>query len=202
MALNVTTEPEIDRIELPTDLAEAFRQLGNHGDPPRTLGEGFAIVEETLDEANVDVSLDDMYQSQPTRHAVHIGDTVEHVPCVLDALIVALALDTDPVEIHSEPPNGEETVQFRVTDETVTVSPESAVTSFGIGYEEADEADVANTKEILNDESTIPTTCSHINAFPDSEAYTRWADDVSKAAVMELGIEEMVAIARRTAQSY
>lgn len=197
----MTTEPDIDEIELSTDLAEAFRQLGNREDPPRTLGEGFAIVEEALDEADVDVSLDDMYQTEPTRHAVHIGETLEHVPCVLDALIMALTLDTDPVEIHSESPNGEETVQFRVTDEAVTVTPESAVTSFGIGYEEADEADVANTKELLNDESTIPTTCSHINAFPDSETYIRWADDVSKAAVMKLGIEEMVAIARRTAQS-
>lgn len=202
MALDVTTQPEIDRIELPTDLAEAFRQVGNRDDPPETLQEGFAIIEETLDEADVDVSLDDMYQSEPTRHTMYIGDTTEHVPCVMDALIVALALDTDPIEIHSEPPDGGETVQFRVTGEGLTVTPESAIVSFGIGYEEADQADVANVEETLNEASTIPTTCSVTNAFPDSESYTQWADDVTEAAVMELNVKKMVAIAWQTAQNY
>ena len=202
MALDVTTRPETDRIELPSDLAEAFRQVGNRDDPPETLREGFAIIEKTLDEADVDVSFDDMYQSEPTRHAVYIGETTEHVPCVMDALIVALALDTDPIEIHSEPPGGGETVQFRVTDEELTVTPESAVVSFGIGYEEADEADMANVEEQLNEASTIPTTCSVTNAFPDSEAYAQWAADVSEAAVMELDVEETVAIAQQASEDY
>jgi elongation factor P--beta-lysine ligase len=72
--------------------------------------------------------------------------------------------------------------------------PEGAVVSFGIGYEEADEADVANAERMLDEESTIPTTCSVTNAFPDSDTYAQWASDVPEAAVMELGIDEIVAI--------
>lgn len=196
MVLNATTSAEIEGIELPTDLAEAFRQIGDCDDPPETLREGLAIIEKTLDEVGVDVSLDDMYQSEPTRHAVYIGETVEHVPCVLDALIVALTLDTDPIEIHSEPPGGGGRVKFRITGEEVTVTPESAVASFGLGYEEANEADLANVEKTLNEESANPTICSVINAFPDSEAYARWAVDVSEAGVMELSIGAMVTIAR------
>lgn len=202
MALNVTSHPEPSRIELPADLAEAFRQVGDRADPPETLREGFTVIEETLDDAGVDVSLEDMYQSEPTRHAVHIGEYTEHVPCVMDALIVAFTVEPDPIEIHSEPPDGGELVRFHVSGEEITVTPERAVVSFGIGYEEADEADIADVEALLNDESTIPTTCSVINAFPDSEAYAQWAAGVSEAAVMELSVEEMVALAQRAVQDY
>lgn len=198
MALEVTTHPEPGSIELPSDLAEAFRQVGNRDDPPETLREGFTIIEETLEDAGVEVSLDDMYQSEPTRHTVYIGESTEHVPCVMDALIVAFTLNTDPIEIHSEPPDGGEPVRMHVTGEKISVTPERAVVSFGIGYAEADEADVTDVEAMLNDASTIPTTCSVINAFPDSEAYAQWAAGVSEAAVMELSVEEMVALARRT----
>lgn len=202
MALNVTTRSEPGRIELPSDLAEAFRQVGNRDDPPDTLREGFTVIEESIDDAGVDVSLDDMYQSEPTRHTIHIGESTEHVPCVLDALIVAFSLETDPIEIHSEPQDGGKTVRLHVSGEEVTVTPESAVVSFGIGYEEAEAAEIANVEELLNDVSTIPTTCSVTNAFPDSEAYAQWAAGVSEAAVMELSVEEIVALARRAVRGY
>lgn len=197
MTRTVPADPEIGRIDLPADLAELFHRVGDRQSPPQTLNEGFAIIRETLDEGNVDVSLEDMYQDEPTRHAVHVDGNVEHVPCVLDAMIVALSLEERPIEIHSEPPTGGEPVQFRVTDGEVTVTPDTAIASFGIGTREAAETNPANVKAMLNEQSTIPTTCSVTNAFPDPEAYTRWAADVSEAAVMHLEIEELVAFARR-----
>lgn len=201
MALTMTTHPEIDEIELPTDLAEAFRRVGDRADPPETLQEGFAVIEEALNEAAVDVSLDDMYQSEPTRHTVYIDETVEYVPCVMDAMIVALTLDTDPIEVHSEPPDGGEPVKFHVSDEAVAVTPETAVVSFGIAYGEAG-TDLANVKAVMNEASAIPTTCSIINAFPDSAAYARWAAAISEAPVMELSLEEFVAITRDAAETH
>lgn len=94
----MTTTPDIDEIELPTDLAHAFREAGDLDECPRTLGQGFDAITDRLNDAEIAVSFTDMYQSTPTRHAVHIGDTVQHVPCVLDALIVAFSLETDPIE--------------------------------------------------------------------------------------------------------
>lgn len=196
----MSTQSEDDRIELPPDVAEVFRRVGDRDTSPETLKEGFTIVEDILDNEEVSIGLDDMYQAEPTRHAVHVGDTVEHVPCVMDAMIVALSLETRPIEIHSQPPNGGETIQFLVTDEDITVTPESTVVSFGIAHKEAEEADIGEVDKLLNEESTIPTTCSLINAFPNSKAYERWATIVSNGAVMELSVEDLVAISRRTAQ--
>lgn len=193
---------EIDEIELPTDLAEAFRRAGRLDEPPKTLEDGSRAVIDRLNEAGVAVTLEDMYQSEPTRHAVHVGDTVKHVPCVMDALIVALQVDTDPVEIHSEPPGDGETVRFRVTDDEVTVAPTSAVVSYGLGLEESTE-DLDSIKDTLNDpDSPIPTTCSVINAFPDSETYERWAENISQAAVMKLSPEEVLSLSQQAVQSH
>lgn len=55
---------------------------------------------------------------------------------------------------------------------------------------------------MLDEAPTIPSTCSVTNAFPDSQAYARWAADVSEAAVMELSVCEMVAIAQQVALGY
>ena len=196
----MSTHSEDERIELPPDVAEVIQRVGDRDTSLETLQEGFMIINDVLDDEDISIELDDMYQAEPTRHAVHIGDTVECVPCVMDAMIVALSLETRPIEIHSQPPSGGETVQFLVTEEDITVTPESTVVSFGIAYEEANGADIGEVKELLNEESAIPTTCSLINAFPNSEAYERWATDVSNGAVMALGVEELVAISRQTVQ--
>jgi hypothetical protein len=202
MAQTTSADPGIDEIELPAGLAEVFQRLGDRETPPATLRDGFRIVEETLDRAAIELELADMYQSEPTRHAVHVDDRVEHVPCVMDAMIVALALDERPVEIVSQPPTGGETVEFFVDDGTVTVVPESAVVSFGIAADDAEAADLNDIREILNEDPAVPRTCTLINAFPDSDEYERWATDQSSWAVMELGVVDLVALSRNAADRY
>lgn len=199
----MATESAADETELPPDLAEAFRQAGGMDERPETLETGFAAVTARLNDAGITISVEDMYQSKPTRHAVHVGDTVEHVPCVMDALIVALLLDNEEVEIHSKSPEGGETVHFRVIEDEVTVTPTNTVISFGLGLEESTDPDLDSLRDTLNDPDTpIPTTCSVINAFPDSDTYQRWADGVSDAAVMELSVETAFALAQEAVQSH
>lgn len=191
MPLNVSTNPEIKEIELPPDVAEAFTQMDDQADPPATLQEAFAGMDELLDDG---ARVNDMYRSEPTRHAVHVGETVEHVSCVLDAMIVAVARSTHPIEIQSEPPNGGEPVQFRVTDQEIQVTPASAVASFGIAHDDITDPTVFSEPI---DEAVPLQSCSVINTFPNSVAYEQWAADVSHAVVMELAIEELIAIAQR-----
>lgn len=191
MAFNVSPQPEIDGIELPADVAEAFARMADRADPPETLQEAFAGMDDLLDDG---ARVDDMYRSEPTRHAVHVGGTVEHVSCVLDAMIVALARTTHPIMIQSEPPSDGEPVQFRVTDQEIQVTPASAVSSFGIAHEDITDPTVFSDPI---DEAVPLPSCSVINAFPDSAAYEHWAADISHAVVMELAIEELVAIAQR-----
>lgn len=196
MPLTVSSEPEIERIELPSDIAEAFSRMDDRADPPETLQEAFAAVDELLDDG---ARVDDMYRAEPTRHAVHVGETVEHVSCVLDAMIVALARNSRPIEIQSEPPGGGEPVQFQVTSKEIQVTPATAVASFGIANEDITDPTVF-TEPI--DEAVPLPSCSVINAFPDSGAYEQWAVDISHAVVMELAIQELVAIAQRAATHF
>ena len=193
MPVNVSANPEIERIDLPPDVAEAFSRIDDGDEPPRTLQEAFAGVDELLDDG---ARVDDMYRSEPTRHAVHVGETVEHVFCVLDAMIVALARNTRPIEIQSEPPGGGAPVQFHVTDQEIQVTPDRAVASFGIANEDITDPTVF-TEPI--DEAVPLPSCSVINAFPDSAAYDRWATAIPHAVVMELAIEDLVAIAQHAA---
>lgn len=188
--------------DLPSDLAELFRQAGGLDERPVTLEDGFKAVMQRLNDAGITVTIEDMYQPEPTRHAVHAGDAVEHVPCVMDALIVALLLDDEEVEIRSESPENGETIHFRVTEDEVAVTPESAVVSFGLGLDESADPDVGSIRDALNDpDAPIPTTCSVINAFEDSAAYEEWAAHVSKAAVMELEVETMFALSKQAVRA-
>lgn len=199
----MTTKSKIDSKEVPAELAEAFRRAGGLDERPETFGEGYEVFTELLDEGGVTITLEDMYQSERTRHGVHARDTIEYVPCVMDAMIVALLLDTDPVKIHSEPPEGDETVRFQVTDEEIAVTPEDAVVSFGLGLEESADPDLDSLDESLNDPNTpIPTTCSVINAFPNPAAYERWSANVTDAAVMELTVQELFDLSKQTVQSH
>lgn len=202
MSKTIPLPLEIDRTLLPDDIANAFQKVGERDSPPGTLLEGFTIIEETLDENDTELVLEDLYQSKPTRHEIHLADTIKHVPCVMDAMVVALALDRRPIEIVSKPPQGGEPVRFTVTNEEVVYSPGSVVTSFGIAYDEAAEDDLEAVKDRLNETSVIPTTCSVINAFPDSNSYDRWEQAVSNAAVMELSVEQLVAASQVAAQGY
>lgn len=201
MASNAPAVRELDEIELPPDLAETVRMVGDRDEPPATLAECFAVFETALDDQEVALELEDMYQSHQTRHVVAFDGTVEYVPCVVDALIVALAVEAHPVEIRSSPPGRGPTVDFEVADGSVSVTPETAVVSFGVAHEDA-EGDVTTVKDALDEESAIPSTCTFINAFPDPSAYEEWAADVTGGAVMELAVPEAVEVARRGVEQY
>lgn len=198
----MATESADDETELPIELADALREAGGLDERPKTLETGFRAVIARLNEADITISAEDMYQATPTRHTVSGGGSVEHVPCVVDALIVAILLDDREVVIQSESPESGETIRFRVTGDEVTVTPRSSVVSFGIGLGESKDPDFRALKDALNDpEGSIPTTCSLINAFPDSDAYERWAEGVSNAAVMELSVERAFAVAQEAVES-
>jgi hypothetical protein len=200
---NVETRSDGDPTDLPSDLAEAFRRAGSLDERPETLEAGFSAVTDRLNKAGVTIAPEDMYQSEPTRHAVHLNETVKHVPCVMDALIVALLHDDDIVETHSESPQDGETIRFRVTEDDVTVVPASAVISFGLGIEESTNPDFNSIKDTLNaPDASIPTTCSVINAFPDSASFERWAAEISEATLMEITVEKAFSLSKRAARAH
>jgi len=94
-------------------------------EPPATLVDAVEAFDRLWDLAEVQVTVENMYQPEPTRHAVDLGGRVEHVPCVLDALIEATVVESESVEIRSKQPDDETTIRLTVADGEVEVEPSS-----------------------------------------------------------------------------
>jgi len=187
----------LERIELPDEIAEGLQQVSGTADPPETLASGIRAVESTLADAGLEITIDQLYQPKETRHAVQFGGEVEHVPCVLDALIAGLLVEAETVTIQSEPPNGGEPVRITVTESDASVEQSTAVFSWGFAASDVRNADPADA---LDDDGTVSfTTCSYINAFPDEAAYRRWEEQLSEAIVMKVNLDAMVALAEHAA---
>jgi hypothetical protein len=99
--------------------------LTTYRKPPATLVDAVEAFDRLWNLAEIEVTVENMYQPEPTRHAVDLGGQVEHVLCVLDVLIVAMAVESESVEIRSKQPDDETTIRLTVADGEVEVEPSS-----------------------------------------------------------------------------
>lgn len=190
----------LELIELPDEIADGLQQVSGTAEPPETRANGIRAVESTLAEAGFEITVDQMYQPKETRHAVQFGDEVEHVPCVLDAVIAGLLVAVETVTIQSEPPKGGEAVQITVTESDVSVDPSTAVFSWGFAAGDIQDAD---PEDAWDDDGTVSlASCSYINAFPDEATYRRWEAELSEAIVMQLDIDAIVGLAEHAADNW
>lgn len=185
-----------DGIDLPTDVVDAIGGALPTGDRPATLAAALDLADEWLAPAQP-ISVEAFFRDDPTRHQVHLEGGVEFVPCVLDALVVAVAMSDDPVRVESTSPVDGTVVEFRVSGDDAAVSPEEAVVSFGIAPEDTSGMPTADT---VADDPRI-ASCAYINAFPDGAAYEAWVDSSDATAALRLSADEAVAAARRIAAS-
>lgn len=188
------TGSRLDGIDLPTDVADAIGGALPTGDRPATLGEALDLADEWLAPAQP-IPVQAFFRDDPTRHEVYLDGSVEYVPCVLDALVVAVATPDDPVRVESTSPVDRTVVEFRVSADDAAVSPEGAVVSFGIAP--ADTSGMPTADDVADDPRIA--SCAYINAFTDEAAYDAWVDSSDVAAVLQLSAEEAVAAARRIA---
>jgi len=189
----------LQSIELPDNFATALRELTTDGEPPATLADAVEAFDRLWDLAGTEVAVEDMFQSELTRHTVDLGHRVEHVPCVLDALIVAIVVESEPVEIRSKQPDDETTIQLTVTDDEVEVEPSSAVFTFGVAETDVREPDPS---VLEGTDSVVMDSCSYINAFRDPAAYERWEDQLIDANAMRMSPETLTAVAERAAEDW
>lgn len=191
-----TTRPRLDAVDLPADMADVLAGVRSTNGQPSTLADVMDPAAEWLP-PDRSISLSAMYQDGATRHAVHLSDGIEHVPCVLDAFIVALVTPDDPVRIESASPVDGAVVEYRISDDAVVVTPRAAVVSFGVAPEDATGIQYGEDFE----ENARIGSCSYINSFPDEQAYEQWATGTDAAAAMKLSVDEAVSVARRIAGS-
>lgn len=171
---------------LPPEMAATIgRFLGR--EPIRTLGEWAAALREGhgVDEITTEELC---LTTETTPHRGVLDGETFNFACFYDAVILA-AMTGDPVDIRTRSPEGA-TIEARAvgTDE-LTVDPPEAVFSLGIAL------DVETPGEAgLRPERGYEAICPYVRAFPDREAYTRWAASVP-AATIGLPLEGATAFA-------
>lgn len=187
--------------DLPADFATAIQPMATDGDPPATLEEAVGAFDRLWTASGMQLTLDQLFRPETTRHTVDFGGRVEHVPCVLDALIVGLVVDPNGTEVRSLPPGGEPPVRVSLRGDSVDVVPQSAVFSLGVAVAEAANPEAA--VELLEEtDSVVMASCSYIKAFPHPAAFERWEAGLTDAAVMRVGADELLAFARWAARDW
>lgn len=158
----------------------------------------------------VTIEAGDYFLDDESRHEVRLGDAVEHVPCVADALQVAVLVDREPVTVRSLDPVTGAGVTFEVGTDSLDVDPATHVVSIGVARDllvalpaETDligftaavlgNSDLATTLERRAAVCEGPTdtapdgfrglTCEYINAFESQETYEEWTTDVDAVTV-------------------
>lgn len=158
----------------------------------------------------VTIEASDYFLDEESRHEVHLGDTVEHVPCVADALQVAVLVDQESVTVRSFDPVTETPVTFEVRADSFDVDPATHVVSIGVSEELVEalppETDVISFTATVLGNSDLETAlesraavcegptdldlddfralgCAYINAFESQETYRKWTTDVGGVTV-------------------
>ncbi|WP_226004721.1 organomercurial lyase [Natrinema salinisoli] len=169
--------PESQPLEapLPDDVRAALgRLLG--GGSVETLDEWVTAVRRRT--GGGPITVDDLcHAGEETAHWGEIEGERYHFRCFYDAVILS-ALTETPVTIRTESPDGMVIEARSVGTAELTVSPDEAVFSFGVDETVAPPADGEPSRADI-----YAAVCPSVRAFPDLEAYERWAATVPVATV-------------------
>lgn len=179
-------------IELSTETAKALRAAVGMESRPGTFHDWMEEMYDSLTQVP-SLATADLFLDAPSRHSVHFDERVEHVPCVMDALIAAVRADAHPVKVRSKSPRDQTVVDLSVGSDHIEVSPTSAVMSFGLSTELPDVGDPDDPPLSWMGEPDSPLralSCRYINAFEDRAAYEGWADEQTDVATLPLTFDQ------------
>lgn len=161
--------------DLPGDVQAPLGELVGE-DAVETLGDWLAEVRRgTVGGA---VGIEDLcHAADATGHRGELDGETYHFRCFYDAVILSALAET-PVTVRTESPDGT-IIEARASGATdLTVTPETAVFSFGVERSVEPPADGAPSHADI-----YAAICPYVRAFPDGDAYERWARTVPAATV-------------------
>lgn len=174
-----THSPTDERIDLPPEFADHLAVVSNLETPPKTMAEYWSGFTDQLAASDRTIAPQDLYTEDPTRHEVRVNGRIQYSPCVLDALGAAVMEDQNPVTVRSVDPVTRTPVTFTVDEETVNVTPEDAVVTFGIAsaIPELEDSEQTIFSWMLQEDTSGVTDafCQYINAFESEDTYEQWA---------------------------
>lgn len=161
--------------ELPDDVQATLGQLVGKN-PVESLEDWIAEVRRQTVGGPVGVE-DLCHADEETGHRGELDGETYDFRCFYDAVILSALAET-PVDIHTESPNGT-VIEARASGTAdLTVSPETAVFSFGVEDSVSPPADGEPSHE-----DVYAAVCPYVKAFPNEKAYEEWAETVPAATV-------------------
>ncbi|MEF8812328.1 MAG: organomercurial lyase [Halovenus sp.] len=168
-------EPSVLEAELPEDVQAALgRAVGS--EPVETVGAWIATVRRRIGGGPIAVT-DLCLAEGETPHWGTMGGERHYFRCFYDAVLLSAIAD-HPVDVRTVSPAGAVIEAHAVGSDELSVSPPTAVFSFGVArdIERPAGGDVAH-------EAVYDAVCPYVKAFPDRDAYERWAAEVPAATV-------------------
>jgi hypothetical protein len=161
--------------ELPEEVGTALgRILGEES--VGTLDEWLTEVRRRVGGGSIAVA-DLCHADEETGHWGEMDGETYHFQCFYDAVVLS-ALAESPVDIRTESPDGT-VIEATATGTTdLTMTPESAVFSFGVAESVDPPADGEPTHA-----DVYAAVCPYVRAFPDVDAYEEWAETVPAVTV-------------------
>lgn len=166
--------PDVLDAPLPDDVQAALGRL--------LATDSAATLREWADEltsftgGSLDVE-DLCHSAEPTSHYGETGGDRHYFACFYDAVVLAALTDAE-VAVHTESPTGTPVEATATADGDVTTTPDGALVSFGV-----DESVKAPTDREPTHADVYAAVCPYVRAFPDAEAYDRWAAETDAATV-------------------
>ena len=150
------------------------RVLGE--EPVETLGDWLAEVRRRVGGGAIAVE-DLCHADEETGHWGELDGETYHFQCFYDAVVLSALAET-PVDVRTESPDGTVIEARAAGTDDLTVAPESAVFSFGVAESVEPPAD-----EGPSHADVYAAVCPYVRAFPDADAYARWAATVPAVTV-------------------
>ncbi|WP_137285728.1 organomercurial lyase [Halorussus salinisoli] len=161
--------------ELPADVRTALGRLVCE-DEIETLSGWVAEVRRRTGGGAVGIE-DLCHTGEETGHRGELDGETYHFRCFYDAVILSALAET-PVSIRIESPDGIVIEARADRPADLTVTPESAVFSFGVAESVEPPADGEPSHADI-----YAAVCPYVRAFPGRDAYERWAETVPAATV-------------------
>ena len=167
--------PDVLNAQLPADLQSALGRFVGKGSVD-TLGEWATDIRHLTGGGSIAVE-ELCHASTETDHWGEVGDERYYFQCFYDAVILA-AVEERSVDIHTVSPGGTVVEAHAVGSDELSVAPEDAVFSLGVDENVDEHSGGSPTLE-----DGYAAICPSVRAFPDREAYERWADGAPAVTV-------------------
>lgn len=172
---------ELENKNIPQGLSEQLQRLFYLRKKPQTFGEWF----EDWPHGSCITQRENLIASNETPHRVQCEQQIFFVPCVLDAIMLAIIDQADMTLETTDPHNGR-VIKLDIKSDgqvNITNERENLILAFGMANK--------NSRPLLE------CCCPYLNLFTSRESFDGWVEKNNNITVTALTIDEAQQLAMR-----